>query len=123
MKRLMIIMLMLTICSNAMAGLSGDDFDVIVDDIRGFWDYLSGDDESLRDRYIEEYNSSSEADPYYLESDIPDAAVLSTDQLNQGQVGSTSSSTRVATNPEPCSIILSSIGLGVVGYLKRRRAI
>ncbi len=118
MKRLMIIMLMLTACSTAMADLSGEDFDTMYDDLKGFFDFLSGDDDSLRDRYVEEYSSSSEIDPYYLGSDI-----LSGDQFDLDQVGSGGSGSTAITNPEPCSIILSSIGLGVVGYLKRRRAI
>lgn len=125
MKRLVIILLVTGVCSNAMAGLSSESFESLYDD---FLELLNLDREHevpLEDVDIN-YNTTPDSQGYttsddgqYLyDSTLPDAV----GSFGTGQEGS-GGSTSVITNPEPCSIILTSIGLGIAGYFKRSRVI
>jgi hypothetical protein len=108
MKKLMIIMLMVLICNTAMAGLSSDDFQSIYDDLLEFLNFEDDDSATSSDLALNIDDTRSATNQYPL-------------RVTSGDSGASEGT--VITNPEPCSIILSSIGLGVVGYLKRRRAI
>jgi hypothetical protein len=125
MKRLMIITFVVAICSNAMAGIS-DDFDSVYDDLLQFLSFRDSHSETLladQQAASADDTATSDIDSYLFDSELPIVADPSATQLDPGQSGSGDSATSVIANPEPCSIILSSIGLGIAGYLKRRRTI
>jgi hypothetical protein len=114
MKMLMIIMFVVIFCGSAMADVSNE-MQNVYDDILVFLSFE--DDESER------------GDATTLESvfndtlDDLESTFSSVDTSVRADIDDFSESTSAVTNPEPCSIILSSIGLGAVAYLKRRRAI
>jgi hypothetical protein len=143
MKRLMIIVLLTTICSTSMAGITSkslyswydeswyDDFLALMNLQREQEEPLEEiniDNDSPDLSYTEPSQSPttsaySEFDPQSLDLSLPSTVGISQDIYSPDVQGIDSSNSSVITNPEPCSIILSSLGLGVVGYLKRRRAI
>ena len=117
MKRFMIILLVTTVCSNAIAGIS-DEFDSVYDDLLQFLSFREDGSSSLVNADLGNDPAGSDIDSY-----LPDAVIPSAGQSDPGLLDPEAPTTSVITNPEPCSIILSSIGLGIAGYLKRRRAI
>jgi len=143
MKRLMIIVLLTTFCSTSMAGITGKSLyswydDSWYDDFLAFMNLHREHEVPLEEINVDNDNvdvpqtgtSQKFATSEYsgLTPDLDDLSPLVTvgvsgEIIYPDQVGFDNSNSPVITNPEPCSIILSSLGLGVVGYLKRRRAI
>lgn len=134
MKKLMVIMLLTTVCSTSMAGISTGSFDSWYDDLLALFNLHREQDELLEETavYIAAPNVSNIADTQSyttaIDADLDvlpliEPAGISDGIIDPGQNGLESSGSPVISNPEPCSIILSSIGLGIAGYLKRRRAI
>ncbi|MCF7956349.1 MAG: hypothetical protein K9M75_11145 [Phycisphaerae bacterium] len=138
MKRLMIIMLMTTVCSTSMAGISSGSHNSWYDDLLEFLNLHRDRDVSLDDTNIYNdtpavsYTDDSQSYPSKINSDIDvdlddlpltESEGASDGIIDPGQNAVDNPDSHVIANPEPCSIILSSIGLGIAGYLKRRRAI
>jgi hypothetical protein len=143
MKRLMIIVLLTTICSTSMAGITSkslyswyddswyDDFLALMNLQREHKELLEeiNIDNDSPDLFNTEPSQSpttsaySQLDPQVLDLSLASTVVIPHDIYSPDVQGFDSSDSSVITNPEPCSIILSSLGLGVAGYLKRRRVI
>ena len=140
MKRLIIFLLLTTFCATSMAGVSTDSVENWYEDLLELLDLYRDRDEILEkvdayNEFIESSEAAEDAAQSYgasvntdTETFIDDLPLLAaTDDsgglTNPVQVSIDGSDSPVISNPEPCSIILSSIGLGIVGYLKRRRAI
>ena len=134
MKRFVIILLVVSICGTTFASPTRDAF-------RGFYDdlleWLRLQRLEMEQEALEQMEVGSAAlepqdsvvghtDPIgddvnsYVIS-VSDDIIITVDYIPGGQPDNSESS--VIANPEPCSIILSSLGLGIAGYLKRRRAI
>jgi len=134
MKRLMIIMLLTTVCSTSMAGISSESFDSWYDELLALLNRHRDNSGFLEETDVytaaldvsnitdtQSYTTAIDADL----DDLPliEPAGISDGIIDPGQNVLESPDSPVISNPEPCSIILSSIGLGIAGYLKRRRAI
>ncbi|MCF7954669.1 MAG: hypothetical protein K9M75_02595 [Phycisphaerae bacterium] len=134
----MIIMLMTAVCSTSMAGISSGSNNSWYDDLLELLNLYRDRDVRLDDKDIYNdtpavsYTDDSQSYPSEINSDIDvDLDDLPLTEpggnldgiIDPGQNGSGNPDSPVISNPEPCSIILSSIGLGIAGYLKRRRAI
>lgn len=134
MKRFIVFLVFITICGTSMAGFTSD-IEEWYDDLLEFFDLYRDRDEILEkvdayDQMIEESNPP--ASESYVASINTDSEILNDLPLTDSTGISATAGTRIVrdnsdstviSNPEPCAIILSSIGLGMVGYLKRRRAI
>jgi hypothetical protein len=134
MKKLMIIMLLTTVCSTSMAGISSESFDSWYDDLLALLNRHRDNSGLLEETavYSGTPDVSSIADTQSfttaIDADLDDLPLIESAEISDGIIDPgqnvlESSESPVISNPEPCSIILSSIGLGIAGYLKRRRAI
>lgn len=134
MKRLMIIMILTTVCSTSMAGISGESFDSWYDELLVLLNLHRENDKLLEetDVYSDTPDTSNIPDNQsyttVIDSDLDDLPLIEPDGISDGIIDPGQNvidnpDSTVISNPEPCSIILSSIGLGIAGYLKRRRAI
>jgi hypothetical protein len=134
MKKLMIIMLLTTVCSTSMAGISSESFDSWYDDLLAFLNLHREQDELLEETAVytaaPDVSNTADTQSYTtaIDADLDDLPLIESAEISEGIIDPgqnvlESSDSPVISNPEPCSIILSSIGLGIAGYLKRRRAI
>ena len=121
-----------------MAGISGKSFDSLYEDLLELLNLNRDDDEpvqevdvkndSLDDLYTSPDQSyttpvNTDTETYLDDSTLPGSDVIPEGVIDPDQGGINNPDSPVLTTPEPCSIILSSLGLGILGYLKRRRAI
>jgi hypothetical protein len=117
-----------------MAGISIGSSNSWYDDLMAFFNLHHENDEFLEETgvYSDTPDVSNIADTQSytmaIDADLDDLpliepAGISDGIIDPGQNVLESPDSPVISNPEPCSIILSSIGLGIAGYLKRRRAI
>ena len=137
MKRLMIIMLLTSVCSTSFAGISKDPFDSLYYDLLKLLNLFNEDElssnidiendspTSVYSPAAQSFTPSENTDINSLIDDLPPVELTENTDIIPNTVTDAldNSDSDVMASPEPCSIILSSIGLGIASYLKRRRVL